>query len=193
LIQEGREQHPLLYELAAKMIRTFYGQLAVKQKRFEYHLLDALLVAAKSAPAPLALEKLDLGENQRIYYKMLKGTKKWDLSQALGYPSLLDYVKAEASSDKICLFHAHPDVMAVLFGDKVAARLHAEIHQQDGPLLTQELIERMGSEMHIITLDPEIFTLLELGRPHHEENKKTFIAEDNSHEVSLKRNFYLKG
>lgn len=195
LIQEGREAHPTLYELAAKMIRTFYSPLQNQKKRFEYHFLDALLAAAKAAlqqRTPFALEKVDLNDAdlQRIYYKMLKGTKQWDLSLGLGYPSLLDYVKAERSTEKICLFHAHPDLITALFNGKIAASLYAEIHQKEGPAVTKELVEKVCSEHHQISVDPELFKLLEFGKPFHEEHKKTFIAEEG--EISLRKNLYLK-
>ncbi|PIS02322.1 MAG: hypothetical protein COT85_06025 [Chlamydiae bacterium CG10_big_fil_rev_8_21_14_0_10_42_34] len=198
LIQEGKEAQPLLYELTAKMIRTFYEPVFNGRKRFEYHFLDAFLSAAKMAAQedPLfALEKIDLKEDllQRCYYKMLKGTKQWNLVQHVGYPSLLEYVKTEPTKDKICIFHAHPDLITVLFNQKIATLLYEEIHKEDAPLLTQELVERICSEQHLVGIDQELFDLLELGRPHHEENKKTFIAEDKDTHVTLKKSFYLKG
>ena len=38
LIHEGRESHPIVYELAAKLIRTFYTSLNPGKKGFEYTL-----------------------------------------------------------------------------------------------------------------------------------------------------------
>lgn len=190
LIQEGKEKHPLLYELTAKMLRTFYSPLC-KQNKFEYRLLNTLLEKAKTQSL-LPLEKLDLGEWQTVYYKMLKGTKEWNLKDKKGYPPLLEYVKVENQEQKICIFHAHPDLITVLFNQEIAAKLYEEIHKEGAPLLTQELVERICSESHLIGINRELFLLLELGNPHHEEFKKTLFAKDSASGVSLRKSTYLK-
>lgn len=196
LIQEGREKHPLLYNYTAKLIATFYASHFKSTKQFERTLLDALLSAAKEQKeAIFSLEKLDLAnpDLQRIYYKMLKGTKQGNQATETGYPSLLDYFKIENSNEKICLFHAHPNLISIFFGPQVADSLYREIHKENGAVLTRELIEKACLEAHIIGLDPEIFALLELGKPYHEEQKKTLIAEDKDSQVILRRSFYVKG
>ncbi len=193
LIQEGREQHPVLYETAAQMIHTFYGSFS-NEKRFEYRFLDALLASAKLAmeqKETFALEKLAIEEYQKVYYKMLKGTKTWSLIVGKGSPPLLDYVKVEQSNDKLCLFHAHPDLITALFNSQVAVKLYNEIHKKDGPLLTQELVQRICNESKLLSVDPDLFSLLQFGKPEHEVRKKVFIAEEK--EVSLRRNLYING
>jgi hypothetical protein len=196
LIQEGRENHPALYELSAKLIRTFYGSLQTGEKRFEYHFLDVLIASTKAAlqeDRPFSLEKVALTKPdlQRIYYKMLRGTKHWDLIEGLGYPPLQDYLKAEASDDKICISHANPDLLTVLFNSKIAWKLYAEIHQKSAPALTLELIEKVCAEMHQISVDKDLMLLLELGYPEHKEHKKAFIADDGKGNVSIRKNLYL--
>ncbi len=198
LIQEGRENHPALYELAAKMIRTFYPALNTGEKRFEYHFLDVLIASSKAAMKedhPFSLEKIALvkPDLQRVYYKMLRGTKHWDLVEGIGYPPLQDYIKAEPAQDKICVCHAHPDMLTVLFNPKIGWKLYAEIHQQPPPALTNQLIEKVCSEMHQISVDAELLKLLELGHPDHKEHKKAFIAEDEKGNVSLRKNIYIDG
>ncbi len=191
LFQEGRENHPQLYELAAKLIRTFYGSMN-QEKRFEYHLLDALISSAKKTQQ-FSLEKiaLDDPDMQKMYYRMLKGTKIWDLLRNVGYPPLLEYVKAEPSQEKICIFHSHPDMLRVLFNPKIAEKLYSEIHKEEGPPLTRELIERLASEAHVIRIDPDFFELLTLtGYLQHEEKKKIFIASEG--DVHLRKNFSLQ-
>lgn len=194
LIQEGREKHETLYQLIAKLIRTFYGALHTGEKQFEYYFLDVFLESAKAGiqkTDPFSLEKIDLIDPklQRIYYKMLKGTKAWDVRNQIGYPPLLDYVKATQVKEKICVFHAHPDLISVLFNEKIGWKLYAEIHQKDAPVLTRELIEKVASEAHMISVDQDLLELLELGRPNHKEQKKIFIAEDAN--VSLRKAIYL--
>jgi hypothetical protein len=193
LIQEGRENHAALYELAAKMIRTFYGPLQTGEKRFEYHFLDVLIASLKAAQKedhPFSLEKVTLVnlEFQRMYYKMLRGTRQWDLIEKIGYPPIQDYLKAEPSEDKICICHANTDLLAVLFNEKIGWKLYSEIHRKPKPALTQELIEKVCSEMHQIGLDNDLLKLLELGYPNHKEQKKAFIAEDGKGNVSIRKN-----
>lgn len=194
LIQEGKTAHPLLYEITAKLIRTFYPSL-YSQKGFEYRFLDLLLHSAKQSgqnEGPLALEKISFKEAslQKIYYQMLKGTKEWDLQSAVGYPPLLDYVKADPSSTKICLFHAHPDLLTTLFNVSIGEKLYQEIHRKEGPYLTADLIERICAEQALIALDPHLFQLLELGRPNHEETKKTLIAKEG--QITLRKQVFFK-
>lgn len=193
LLQEGRAAQPLLYELSAKLIRTFYKPLFVPAKRFEYHFLDAFLKAAAKMN-PLVLEKLDFEDPalQRLYYHMLKGTKTWSLPKKTGYPSLLDYVCASSSPHKICLFHAHPDLITVLFNEPLAYALYVEMHKKDAPLLTRELIERVAQKHHIIHIDPDLLSLLELGKPSHQEAHKTLIAEDKETHLILRKNVSLQ-
>jgi hypothetical protein len=198
LIQEGREEHPLLYEAAAKLFKTFYGAVLFEDKpRFEYRFLDLFLKKSRQAlqkQSPFALEKLSLDDPafQGLYYKMLKGTKERSVENKIGYPSLLDSISIEESPSKICLSHAHPDQIAVFFGFKAADKLFKELHQQQPPLLTAEFIEKVCSECHVVMVDPKIFALFEFGRPAHDhKSKTTFIEEDKDTHISLRKNVYF--
>ena len=197
LVQEGRESHPTLYELTAKLIRDFYAPIQSDRKRFEYYFLDLLLSSIKESlqdSNPLALEKISLPdpEIQKKYYHMLKGTKQWDLASNIGYPPLLDYIKLTPSGGKICISHAHLDLLSVLFNKEAAQKLFNEIHKKDKPALTVELIETICSEKRLIGLDKNLLALLEFNYPVHQENKKIFVAEDTSSGIFLRKNIYLK-
>src|SRR3990167_1673678 len=96
---------------------------------------------------------------QKLYYKMLKGTKKWNVAKNIGYPPLLHYVKAENSTEKICVFHSHPDMLLVFFNGKLAPKLYSEIHKRNAPKLTHELIERLAMEAYVVRVDPDLFEL----------------------------------
>lgn len=191
LIQEGRKTHPQLYELTAKMLRTLYGHnLFQKEKRGEYAFLNALIASGKNENR---IEKIVMPtpELKRLYYKMLKGTKTYQLAGD-GIAPLSDFLKIENSNTKICLCHAHPDLLAAIFSPEVACKLYAELHQKNPPPLTKELIENVCLQGHYSLSDLMIFELLELGRPHHLETKKTLLAEDEKSHVSLRKNIYLK-
>lgn len=187
LVQDGKQQHPQLYELMAKLLRTFYPSLLMKEKRFEYRFLDLLLWSLREDESH-SLEKVaffDLGM-QKVYYKMLKGTKSWDLKSGEGYPPLLEYVKVEPADAKICLFHANPDMLSVVFDSKMAWKLCMEIHKKGGPLLTKELIQRLAFEAHVIGISEEFFELLQwtnyLG---HKDKRAVFLAQQG--EVFLRK------
>lgn len=198
LIQEGREAHPALYELTLNLLRLFYEPLFPAKKNRESYFLNALLTSAKSfssTNAPIALEKIDL-ENpslQKLYYKMLKGTKTWNLQKQTGFPPLLEYIKAAPSKDKICLLHAHPDLLASLFGNEAAWSLYEEVHREHGSPFSEELVTKVCAENHQLRPDPEKLSLLEFGRPSHGELKKTLLAEDKQSQVVLRKSVSTKG
>lgn len=196
LIVEGRDEHPFLYETAARLFRSFYQPLFPNQPRFEYRFLDHLLASIKTAlqkESPFFLEKLALNDAslQPLYYRMLRGTKEWDLSANSGLPPLLDYLKCEPSSEKLCLFHAHPDLLSVLFNPKAAKQLFRKIHQDKAPPLTKELLEQICSEAHIFALDARLFDLLELDRPSHKSHaNRSYIETDETSHISLRKRLY---
>lgn len=186
LIDTGKEVNPLLYEMTAKLVRLFYKDLLADQKaRYEYYLLDLLLEEATRLFAEdpaFAFEKITFPNptSQMIYYKMLKGTKQWDLTADTGYPPLLDYIKCIESKETICLFHAHPDLIALFFGLKAALPIYTEIHKQKGPPITQQVIERICQENHIIAINPALFPLLQLGHPQHKAQRAIVKADEET-------------
>jgi len=190
LIQEGKENNQALYDFTIHLIGSLYKPFCQGEKRFEHRLLDSLLKAAAYQKEDFSLEKIDLQDPtlQKKYYKMLKGTKNWDLTSKTGYPSLLDYIKIETSTDKICIFHAHISLLNTLFGDKAATFLYDELHSKETTALTKELIDTACSHTHRISPDPDLLDLLDLG-PHHDhaELKKTLVAEDKASHVILKK------
>ena len=122
---------------------------------------------------------------------MLKGTKEWNVEKGIGYPSLLDYLKMEKEEKKICLFHAHPDLIAVLFNFKAADKIFAKI--QEEKTLSKETLERLCSEAHLIGLDPALFEMIHMSSPTHDPPlKKTFVAEDKASQVFLKKSLYMR-
>lgn len=195
LIEEGPEAHPLLYEVAAKLFATFYKPLFEKKARAEYAFLNQFLSLAKTAAAKepsFALEKIRFSPAlQPIYYKMLKGTKEWNLKEGVGYPSLLDYVKVDTGEEKLCLSHAHPDLLTVLFGPNAGPKLYEEIHQKNHPSITRELIEQICSEAHVLSLDPDLFAFFQFGKPNHKSTQLTFIEKDEATHVALKKTIRL--
>lgn len=188
LIQEGRESHPFLYQTALHMLESFYANiLHVKADVF----LNTLIKKAKLAVQKqnFSLEKLTLDPSlQLTYYKMLKGTKVWDKE---GFPSFLDVFKIDENPSKVCIHHAHPGQLNAIFGNKVGTMLYQEIHQKDA-YPDQELLERVYSQCHLISPDPDLYQWIAFGKPtHSNKGKMTFIAKDTETKVTLRKTVYI--
>ncbi len=193
LIQEGREEHPLLYDAAIKLLDTFYGpSLFAGKPQTKALFLHDFIKKAKIAiqKNQFCLEKLSLDPSFQVqYYKMLKGTKEWNLEEGLGYPSLLDMIKVEEAPSKICLNHAHPGQISALFGIKAGHLLYHEIHQDPPLSVTKDLIEQTCAKAHLIVFDPDLLSLIELEKSCHATTKKlTLIVKDG--EVTIRKNIY---
>lgn len=192
LIAEGKEAHLPLYETAAKLLRTFYqAEVFGREKQFEYKLLDNLLASAKNQlqeKDALALETLFLQDArlQPTYYTLLKGMKK-------RFPSLLDYLKIERASSQICLFHAHPTIMTLFFGEKTAYKLYQELHRNKKAPSGLEGILQWASDPHLAFVDAKVWELIDFNRPRHGSlSQKTLIAEDDETHISLRKTIQLK-
>lgn len=198
LIDQGKETHPFLYSISAKMLKLFYEPLfTAKGAQSEYRFLDAWLNAARNLRGKqeenFSYEKIVFKDPafQSLYYKMLKGTKTWNLREKRGYPSLLDYVQFDPKPTKICLAHSHPDLLSVLFNQRAADKLYAEVHKPKPPVVTKELIERICFETQMIYLDPELYGLLHLGAPSHKAKSGfALVAEDAETHITLKKNVH---
>lgn len=192
LIERNLKEGHFLYDTAAKLLKTFYGKPLFNGKASaEYRFLDAFLQAIRERlmkEGTFALEKIEFRDSflQSLYYKMLKGTKGED-----SYPSLLEYVKVEPVRTKICISHAHPNLLAVLFSPKTAPKLYEILHAPKAPIPSQETIERICLESHLL-LDSQIFDLLDLSRSHHPRaSKTTLVGMDPENDVSLKKTLIL--
>lgn len=189
LLSTNIEENRLLYDLTAKLIKIFYGAPLLQNKpHAEYQFLDTFLKTARAQEGE-PLEKLNFHnpDLQEIYYQMLKGTKK-------SYPSLLDYiVMIPHSRSPICLYHAHPLLLTVFFGEKASIKIYNEMHKPEGLPVTEEVIERLCNENHTPVLQPEIFKFLQLGKPiHKNRGKKALIQTDDATAITLRKTLQLK-
>ena len=192
LIQNGFQKETLIYHTAAKLLQAFYGDtLFEKKAKVEYQFLDAFLKAGKKLLAEQdapSLEKIAFQNKdfQRLYYKMLKGTKG-----NVSYPSLIDFFKLDSNTNSLCICHAHPRMLSALFSPKAAIALYNAVHTPGAPAPNKENIERICLDAHLL-LDPEIFDLLDLQAPVHPELKKAMlIGEDPETRISLKKTIFL--
>ena len=181
------------YELAAKLLRMFYAKdLFGAKKGIEYDLLDALLQSAKlqiKESSSLPLETIALADPklQPLYYLMLKGTKNSNLFSSTGYPPLTDYLKIDRDDSPICLFHAHPAMLALFFGLKNTPPLFNKLHTEvKGGFELDGLLQLIGDPLLSFT-DPTIWELLDLKKPTHKRlSNQTLIASDPDSGITIR-------
>lgn len=190
------EEKDVLFSLAQRLIQNLYSPLFSKEKDREKHFFPTLLKNIRllsSEDSSFALEKLSFEDPamQLIFYRMLKGTKKWDIAKKIGYPPLTEFFSAEKEEKKICLFHASYDFLHLLFGSKGARAFYEKVHHREGIALTKELVETIGKKSTLIPYREEFLALFEYGRNNHPEEKQLFVAEGDQGEVLLKRRLSL--
>lgn len=188
LIQDGKQNHPFLYKTAVQMIDSLYGKfLDMKAENFLNGFLKKAKLAFEKQTFPL--EKLSLDPPfQLVYYKMLKGTKIWNEE---GYPSFLDVFKVDETPSQVCIHHAHPKQLNAFFGKKIGSLLYHQMHfEKSYP--SQELIEEVFAQSHLIAPDPDLYLFIQLGKPiHSSKGKMTLIAKDLDTNVLLRKTVYV--
>lgn len=184
LVLEGRERHPVVYDVAAKLLRTYYQKTLLREGD-EHTLLDALLMAAKKRlekQSTIPLETVELGDPalQRLYYLALKGTKRADILTGKGYPSLLEAIKITNAESRLCLHHAHPNMLAALFEPKIALELFQELHAERKSPMGVE-----GFQRRLAPRPPDFWKLLDyMGC---KEEPTTLIANDEESGIVVQR------
>lgn len=197
LIEKGKDENPVLYETAAKILRSLYQKpLFENEIRFEYALLDAILSAAKTEDNnPPPLEKLLLQDKnvkrlyplQAIYYRMLKGTKQ---GAGKGYPCLTDYFSIESkSSSTLCLRHASIEMLSALFNPKAGILLYQEIKKNKHPLGKERILE-ICTQSGLTTLQDDFLRLIDLKTQRHRLSGKKILVEQEG-EVTLRKQIFL--
>ncbi|MDE3046474.1 MAG: hypothetical protein KGJ02_07510 [Verrucomicrobiota bacterium] len=191
LVNEGKEAHPELYNMATKLLHFFYEE-QLEDPKILGEFLDLLLESAKpllKTQDKVALETLALKDAvlQPLYYRLLKGTKKPDLFSAKGYPSLIDYLKIERSSSTVCLFHAHPHALVPFFGMKAAPRLYQLVHEEKKAGFEVEALIALLGAPHLRFLSPDVWKLINLQRPTHAAEDVALVEDDPETGISLRK------
>lgn len=195
LLKEGRDEHPALYETAARILRSLYrAPLFGEEIRLEYALLDAMLEAAKNESQSAALEKLALKDKnvkrlyplQAIYYRMLKGTKK---PAHDGYPPLTEFFLFESNPTPLCLRHASIEMLSALFNSKAAILLYKEIHKEKTPL-SKDRIAEICIQSGLTSIEESFWDLIDLQSTRHRlSSKKILVGQEG--DVSLKKRVFI--
>jgi hypothetical protein len=120
-------QNNPLYEIAAELLRVLYGEVLFKKDGVEYDLLNGLLKAYQNHPNATALSDLfpDPASLKHIFYKMLKGTNRYDAARHLGIPPLMDFMHL-SKGPSIHFAHASHPLLRALFGSELALKILSE-------------------------------------------------------------------
>ena len=108
LLIDNKDASKDLYNLTANLIKILYEKSDFYKNAFEFQILDEIIEALKmqnKKQKPLNLPELTLKmkKNQKIYYKMLKGSKFYNFNKSIGYPSLLDFITISPGNNEILL------------------------------------------------------------------------------------------
>jgi hypothetical protein len=181
-------------ELFCKMVTTFYGENLLKgfpggAPKFCQEFVKVIRKeeALKGEVALQALKFAD-PEQQMLYYRMMKGTKKADVLTGEGYPSLLEYVKIKRLKSYLCLYHAHPNLIAALFSVKSAAKIYEKLHETKEGLPMFDAIEKICAESKDVPIPAELISLARLTRSVCKgKEREIIIAHDPTSQVTLKQ------
>ncbi len=151
-----------LYQLAGKILKAFYG----------IEFLDDWIETINKQQCT-QLEKVSFKDPklQSFYYKMLKGSKT-------NLPSLLDLISLDKHPSKICLMHAHSDLLAAIFGKKGGAKLYKMLHDPQGSAITKTTIEQICLESQI-PYSESFVDLFSWNKHKKKENELIGIDEDS--------------
>jgi hypothetical protein len=190
------EKNDVLYSQALKLLDMFYGKTLFDQNSHtSKKLLDAILASAQKLLAKkksIPLESLALEEKalQSLYYFALKGTKRCELGTR-GYPPLVDFLKIDPAPSSVCLFHAHPHMLALFFGPKNGHPLYQKLHTEPKSSITPETLPLLVGLPEQTSLDPKTWALLNPYPSKHPPKNgvsEPLIAEDMATGISLRRN-----
>ncbi|MDP1608745.1 MAG: hypothetical protein Q8L98_05480 [Chlamydiales bacterium] len=194
--EKKEEEHKLLYEQLAQMLKIYYekhlfaffSDRSELQDRFlDAWLLEIRKILTEKPQEPVLLEKIAFKDSslQTLYYNMLRGSKN-------KYPPLLDFVKIKQvtkDSEKLCLLHATPTMLSVFF-THAATAIYEEMHKET-LAVTQERIEELCRQHHATTPPKELFALLSLSRFSHPSTPETTLwKEDEETKLSIRQKIY---
>jgi hypothetical protein len=186
LSPNGTEENPVLHQLLAHLMKSFYSTTVLKSES-EFLFLTTFLKALKSQYVPLEKLQFPKPSFQSLYYRMLKGKKS-------SYPSLLDYIKIDReNSSPICLYMADELVVRTLFGERAGKKIFAEMHKTGALPITQDDILRLCQEAHTPLFDLQIFSLIKVGKENDDRGnpKQILVETDTNSSVTLRRELYV--
>ncbi|MBN1914955.1 MAG: hypothetical protein JW769_03600 [Parachlamydiales bacterium] len=197
LLEEGKENHPHLYEVLAHLLHIHYAKILPK-KDMEYELIDHLIAWKKSRGTKdenLYLEKIALAHPtfQPIFYQMLRGSHRAPF--VVHYPSLLDLVEiAPHCKPLIYLPHAPHALIEALFNEEIADAVDEAQEKEEGfsPLHSQEFSNLLQEKKFTPSKNFDPMSLITFVMPQYHHSSLIIIEKmDETAHVSVKKMMYF--
>ncbi len=207
LLQEGKEARPTLYSFMTHLILHLYekellfaGKNAEKTAKA---LVDGLIESSQKQKEVLHFEKLELKQRdlQRLFYKMLKGTKplsnahaKQDLPPAKetpGVPSLYEYIYCSLSpkEDHISIVFANPAILTALFNAQTAEKI-LQTQEKTKSLISKATLEKIFHQTHFSATD-DLWETLDFSQKKSNLPFEIASTQDKETHIFLTRKNYL--
>ena len=154
-------------------------------------MLDNILIAFENQQdknQELNFETLIFKEDslQKIFYKMLKGTKFYDYDKNIGIASFLDFVKIENNSLDVLIKDASKEFLVTLFNKEIFQEINILQKEKGCPNLTYENVLNICSNHHF-NVDKKLlhlFTFSNFSSRH--SNEKVLVGYDKNTDIKFK-------
>lgn len=201
LLKDGKDKEHDCYEIFAKLIRALYEKELTK-KNIEYSLIDALIKKSQetlTANEELFLEKIYFGNEslQNLWYKMLKGSKFYNLEKNIGYPSIFEFISLYNSNKvTICMQKISDEMLVCLFNKKIAEEIKETIRRNNeknikktnyisqhdlADILSKNNFDQKNQDLNIMS------HLVFSNHKKHKKNASLIISKDTKTQISIKK------
>ncbi|NGX63191.1 MAG: hypothetical protein KR126chlam6_00598 [Candidatus Anoxychlamydiales bacterium] len=191
LICYSKNSEKTLYKFTTSLIKTLYSNQSFYIEGFENYMLDNILIAFENQQdknQELNFETLIFKEDslQKIFYKMLKGTKFYDYDKNIGIASFLDFVKIENNSLDVLIKDASKEFLVTLFNKEIFQEINILQKEKGCPNLTYENVLNICSNHHF-NVDKKLlhlFTFSNFSSRH--SNEKVLVGYDKNTDIKFK-------
>jgi hypothetical protein len=201
LLKDGKDKEHDCYEIFAKLIRAIYEKELTK-KNMEYLLIDTLIKKSQeilTANEELFLEKIYFGNEslQNLWYKMLKGSKFYNLEKNIGYPSIFEFVSLyNSNKTTICMQKISDEMLMCLFNKKIAGEIKEAIKRNNEKnkkktnYISQHDLADILSKNNFDQKNQDLNIISHLAFSNHKKHKKNpslIISKDTKTQISIKK------
>jgi len=191
LIYYNKNSQKTLYKLTTSLIKNLYSNQSFYKEGFETYMLDNILLAFDNQlnkNQELNFETLIFKEDdlQKIFYKMLKGTKFYDFDKNIGIASFLDFVKVENNSLNPFIKDAPKELLITIFNEEIFKEINILQTEKSCPNLTYENILYICSKHHF-NIDKKILDFFSFSNFSSKySNEKVLVGYDKNTDIKFK-------
>jgi hypothetical protein len=191
LIVDKKENQKELYKMLQLLVKELYNDKSFYEKGFEKALVENIISALKNQKKQgneLQLETLILKDAnlQKIYYKILKGTKYYDYEQNMGLASLLDFIKINLNDKKIPIKHASFELLVSLFDKQIASDIKQMQTSRNFENLNAEYILGICKNSNIKNVHEETLKLFDFSKNYNKDKEKILFGCDEKTDIKIK-------